>query len=48
MSVVVFLVVLCLVLGYILYDSSRRNRKTQPLTEPTSIFKKPNSYVAEC
>jgi len=48
MSAMLFLVVLCLVLGYILYDSSKRNRKSQVQPEPTSVFKKPNSYVVEC
>lgn len=43
-----FLVVLCLVLGYILYDSSKRNRKAPLQPQHSSVFKKPNSYVAEC
>jgi hypothetical protein len=44
----IFLVVLCIVLGYILYDSSKRNRKNPAPTEPSSVFKKPNSYMVEC
>lgn len=47
MSAVVFLIVLCLVLAYILYDTSKKNKHIME-PEPSTVFKKHNSYTIEC
>lgn len=47
MSAMVFLIILCVVLAYILFDTSRRNKRIT-VAETSTVVKKPNLYVASC
>lgn len=47
MSAMVFLIILCVVLAYILFDTSRRNRR-MAVAETSTVVQKPNLYIASC